>query len=237
MKLTKKTVEKNLAAMAVNFEFEAVKPYMKLIFDQLTSENFTEDDFNKACNGIIKSETNFYGKKPPVAMFLKYADKKTLSLDQQAQTEAEKIIQASDYITATLFDNQTTNAAADAYGGLGKINYDLFDQYNAKRKDRGWLKKELIEIWLDCRTSGKRSNIPLGLSNAVRKDDITFIGDQATCQAMLDNSRKAIEAPSNPKVDEVVKSVGNRGEGRKFDFNKAKEEAFKKIENSPYYEY
>ena len=71
--LTIQTTSKGLTAMSINFGFEISEAYIELVFNQLTSENLTNEDFNKACNVIIKTEVCLYGKMPTVAMFLQYA--------------------------------------------------------------------------------------------------------------------------------------------------------------------
>lgn len=191
--LTKKTILQSLTTLRIDSSIEIseqdLDAKINIIYEQC-KELAGDDDFKKATNQIICEGIELYGKLPKTALFLEKLGYKILSPKEQANIEVERIIEAANYPTSTLFDNEFTNAAVRAYGGLKKIYYDHFDKFNNNPIQRGWLKKQLVEIWLSCQADNKRSNIPLMIENS---KNITFIGDKVKCQNILESSKQLVK--------------------------------------------
>ena len=234
--LTKKTILQCLITLKIDSSIEISEQDLKektnIIYEQckeLRDETLCDDDFKKATNQIIREGIELYGKLPKTILFLEKLGFKKPSPKEQASIEAERIIEAAHYPSTTLFDNEFTNAAVIAYGGLGAINYDHFSSYNPNPTKREWLKKELVEVWLSCQADNKRKNTPFFVEGSNR---ITFVGDKVKCQNMLESS-KQLEAPD--KKIEVISNIGNQFPKKKFDFEKTRRMAFAACESSPYY--
>lgn len=208
MKLTIETVTEGVTSIAVNFSLEASEAYQSFIFDQLENK-LTEEEFNKACSAIICQQVISYNKMPNVGVFLKYSGKQELDPEQQAELEAERIINAATYPAPTLTDNKFTNKTMHRYGGIGKVYFDVHDTYNRDRKPntRHWVKKELISIWLSCHTNGKTSNKPSYPAISSKNDPISFVGDKVKCQELLDSSQKLLEEPKNESIGKVIRKL------------------------------
>ncbi len=201
--LTKKTILQCLISLKIDSSIEISEQDLvikiNIIYEHC--KEFGDDDFKKATNQIIREGIELYGKLPKTALFLEKLGYKILPPKEQANIEVERIIEAANYPTSTLFDNEFTNATVKAYGGLKRINYDHFDKFNNNPTKRGWLKKELVEIWLSCQADNKRSKIPLMIEDS---NNITFVGDKVKCQSMLDSS-KQLEAP----IDKTTEFINN----------------------------
>ena len=158
---------------------------------------------------------------PPVAVFVKLAGKQELTIEQQASNEVERILDQAGYAISVLFDNEYSNATVAKYGGMWKIYWDLngYDNYN--KKERNWLKKELVEIWLTCQSDNNRKSTPSIVEGNI--DNIKFIGDNKKCQQMIDSKTKEIEKPVEA-VDIIAQNIKLNKE-ENFDFNKAKQQA------------
>lgn len=223
MKLTIETVTAGVTSIAVNYTLEASEAYQYLIFEEL-EDKLTAEEFNKACKAIISQESVSYNKMPNVGVFLKYAKKQELDPEQQAELEAESIIDTASYPTPVLFDNEFTNAALHSYGDIGKVYFDIYDKYNHNPKSRNWVKKELKEIWLFCQINDKTSNKPSYPAISSKNDPVSFIGDKAKCQELLDSSQKLLEEKSNvqkvhianSKMDKIIGKLEEGWKNKRF---------------------
>jgi len=195
-------------------EMEAWKKRLRLIFGILEAKDFTDQDLKKAVMGIISNESSLFGNLPPIAMFLKYAGKQEKDPKEQAEIEAESIIETCSYPTPVLFDNELTNATLHSYGGIGTVYFDVYDSFNRNQKSRNWVKKELASIWLSCYETGNKSNKPSLPSGSGRNAEVSFIGDKVKCQELWDNSILLLEEKSNvqkvniPHMDNVIAELG-----------------------------
>lgn len=196
--LTKKTILQCLTSLRIDSSIEISKQNLdekvNIIYEQC--QELGDDDFKKATNQIIREGIELYGKLPKAALFLEKAGYKTFSPKEQANIEAERIIEAASYPATTLFDNEFTNAAVEAYGGLRKIYFHLFDKFNPDPKKREWFKKELVEIWLSCQADNKRKNTPLFVEGGDSVKKIYFVGDKIKCQNILESSEQLHISPN-----------------------------------------
>jgi len=224
--LTIQTTAKALATICFNFSIEmekqAYKAYVDFIFNQLSSENLTNDDFNKACNAIIKTETNLYGKMPTVAMFLKYADKQQLTLEQQAKIEADTIINHlsqfyyTDDVRDCVFDKPQTNTAVNKIGGLLYIfrRLKLGDE-----KTRPFLKKDLAETWLNYYHSSHQDSICKGSTDfyfgigaggetrfRYREAEIHYVGDKSEVKKI----EQSKPTKNQERVNLLISKIGRK---------------------------
>jgi len=147
-----------------------------------------DDQLNKGFNKVMSisaeewNKKYGFGGKPAIADWIEFfADKTTFTPEKEASIEVSRIINHAQYYYGndTVFDNKTTNACIKTYGGLGKINYELFDNYNPKRADRTWVAKELRDIWLDCHSSGQGDFTPCTGNSSSRR--IVYVGDKNKC--------------------------------------------------------
>lgn len=214
--LTIEIVGKGLLTIALNYSLEIptlkdskeneIASYLDIFYSKLKEKQFTKHEFFKAVNGIIDNEKDMFGKMPSFAMFLQYTGKLELTLEKQAQMQVERILEESTYPRSTLFDNEFTNSAVQAYGGIRKIYYDCFDKWNSNiLKERHWIKKELTEIWLNCQADNKRKSTPSIVDGQYSR--INFVGDEIICQKMIDEQKK-LEAPN--KINKIIAKIGNR---------------------------
>jgi len=203
-------------------EMEAWKKRLRLIFVILEAKDFTDQDFNKAVIGIISNESSLFGNLPPIAMFLKYAGKQEKDPKEQAILEVAKIINhVEGYYggNPVVFDNPTTNACVNGYGGIVLIAREA----NQKAK-RDWLIRNLQTLWIACFNDGINENYCRGktpqkymrfiegrwtrsengqLFQGVYEEEklpIDFVGDEVKCQELL-------EEPKNPEMDKIVVNI------------------------------
>ncbi len=184
------------------------KAHVQFIFDILEKEGFTDQDFEEVVMKIIKKEDSLFGAKiPPIKWFLKYSGKQELDPKEQAEIETERIINTASYPCPVLFDNQFTNSAVGSYGGIGKVYFDVYDDFNCNRKSRHWVKRELVNIWLSCHADGKTSNKPSYPAIYSKSAPISFVGDKAKCLELLDSSTKLLEEPKNDKMNKIFSKI------------------------------
>lgn len=210
-------------------EMEAWRKRLKLIFVILEAKGLTDQNLDKAVMGIISNETSLFGNLPPIAMFLKYAGKQEKDPKEQAILEVNKIINHVDGYyggNPVVFDNPTTNACVNGYGGIIQIAREV----NSNSK-RGWMVKNLQDIWIACFNDGLvenycRGRTPLKYFRHVKGKScrsengykmegimveeelqIDFVGDEAKCRELLGSSVKLLEEPKNDKIDKIVRKL------------------------------
>lgn len=232
MKLTIETVVKGISAIAVNYTLEASEAYQDLIFEQL-KDKLTDDEFNEACKAIICQESISYNKMPNIGVFLKYSGKQELDPKEQAILEVSKIINHVDVYydgNPVIFENTTTNACVNGYGGIVGIAREV----NSQAK-RDWIVKSLEGIWKACfhdgitenycrgrtpqkyhrHVKGKFYKDPQGctLEGVLVEEKLTilFVGDEAKCQKLLDKSQKLLEEPKNPEMEKIIAKLEEGG--------------------------
>lgn len=206
MKMKKMLTKKNILQCLTNIKIDSsieiseqdLDAKVNIIYDQC--KELTDDEFKKATNQIICKGIELYGKLPKAALFLK----KQQDPEEQAELEAERIIDTASYPCPVIFDNGFTNAALKAYGGIGKVYFDVHDSFNRDRKSRHWVKKELISIWIHCHFHGKTSNEPSYPAISSKNDHIDLVGDKVKCQELLDSSQKLLEEPRNEEMDKII---------------------------------
>lgn len=147
-----------------------------------------DEQINKGFNKVMSisaeewNKKYGFGGKPAITDWIEFfADKTTFTPEKESSIEVNRIINHAQYYYGndTVFDNKTTNACVKAYGGLGKINYDLFDNYNPKHSDRTWVARELRNIWLDCHSSEQGDFTPIAGTSSSKR--IVFVGDKNKC--------------------------------------------------------
>ncbi len=236
IKLNEELFKTEFAILRENFNFEVSTPYLSLIFQSLENK-ISDEAFKTATKRYILEVTmeiwnkkyGFNGK-PALADWLEFfTGNRILTLDQQAEIQVERIIEAASYPISILFDNGHTNATIIAYGGLKKINYDHFDSYNPNPKTRHWLKTELIKIWLTCQAENKNRFAPFYIGG--NTTEIKFVGDKSICQKMLYKAKK-LEVTTPKAIEDLAKAFKSNTSG-KFDFEKAREMAIA-CTRSPY---
>lgn len=226
MKLTIEAVVKGLSAISINFTLEASEAYQDLIFSQLKNK-LTDEEFKEACLKIITAyPNNLYGKMPPVAMFLKYAGKQELSLEQQAEIETNKIINYlsqfyyPDDIRDSVFDCPQTNTAVNKFGGLIYIFKQL-----AEQKNHSFFKKELAETWLNYYHSSHHDNICKGSSDFSygigangqtsfrhRKAEIVYVGEKCD-QKVIEQAKSTKD---QGKVNLLISNLFKNGKEKQL---------------------
>lgn len=163
--LTIKTVQEWLLYLKVEYSIQISNEdlFAKAEITYRVCKELTNEEFIAAAESIIKSGVELYGKLPKSALFLEHAGKKSKSPEALAASEVEHILQrvASSCAANDDFKHEITRKCVSAYGGVSKLYFDLFDAYNPKPKERQWVKKELIEIWLDCYDRSKAFVAPL----------------------------------------------------------------------------
>lgn len=209
--------KENLTLFCENYNFEASKPYIKLVFNHLESRGVTDMQFKQGVNTLMntKKKSDFYGR-PAVADWLDVLGllKKPLSLEKVANQEATKLIE---YVTSytyhkrILFDNPTTNATIEAMGGIADMCWNYSDTNPNKKDDLTWFRKEFIQYWLDCYDLKKEKTTPL-FRPAGHLDEVEMIGDKQKCLAMLEKNKLVIEN-DNTKVLDVVGNLSNKLRG------------------------
>ena len=209
--LDEKLFKKGFIILRENFNFEISAAYLSLIFETLKNR-ISDEEFNTATNRYLTEVTmeiwnkkyGFNGK-PAIADWLEFfTGNKKLTLDEQAKIQVERIIDEAKYPENVIFDNEFTNATVATYGGLKKMNYDSFDNYNPSPKKREWLKKELVEIWLTCNMDNKRRSKPFIINSSHK--NIEFIGNKDVCKNMID--RENLLEYKQPKfIENLSKSL------------------------------
>jgi hypothetical protein len=203
----------NLKRISVNFSNISFSDlYISVMFKELNNFGFNDKDFLQSVNSIIDNEKTLF-QPPSKALFIHNSDKKPLTDDEQANIEVERMIEAAEFYGSVIFDNEFTNAAIDKYGGIGKLHFELFDDYNLNKTGRNWIKRELKEIWLNCKITSNKSCRPSCIKGSMC-ENIRFIGNKEKCQNLLNNYQLVIEDNSKPigkclSIGEIVNNNSN----------------------------
>ena len=175
----------NLARLGVNFSnLTITKEYTKNMYTELMNFGFNDHDFQCAVDEIMNRETQLFNL-PTKALFIKYSNKKPIDDERMAEIEASRIIEASKLEKPVIFDNPTTNAVLIECGGIGKIYFDLFDQFNDNRKQQHWIEKDLQRKWINCKISNKQSYFPSYPKSYLGSSEPELIGDPNKCRELI----------------------------------------------------
>ena len=186
----------------------------------LKCENFTDkqlaDGFNKVMNisAADWNKTYGFGGKPNIQGWLEFfGAEKQASMDTIAALEVARILDYASYYygNSVWFDNPTTNACVEVYGGIGKIAWAI-DKTNDNKEDAKWVSKNLKEIWLQC-YDGKRERSQPCLGRPKPKIfhkgelidqpiKIDFVGDKTKYLAIEDKPKESniIQLPTLKKI-------------------------------------
>lgn len=202
------TVSKNLTKLSFNFSNLQITPeYIDFIFEELKQANFTNDDFIKAINKIINENRQLFNL-PSKALFLEAANKKSLTDEQEATLEVNKLIEyCNGYVSATelITDNPFLNKTLSDYGGFAKLVWDL-DSFNEEKKDLIWIRKDLVNFYLINKAANQGHMIPsIRKSNLApwEKKQLGIIGDKAKIQLELEENKEE-------KTVEVIKQLAEQ---------------------------
>lgn len=174
--VTKKIIHQNLTKLKIDNSISISDAEMdlkvNLLFDSCKS--MTDEQFTKATNQIIMEGVELYGKLPKAALFLEKAGEKPQDITSIAKMQVAKILIEADHFFGGnyKFENPVTNATVKRYGGLCKLNFDLFDNSNDKPKQKEWVAKDLLEIWLQCHDGKIYDDKPTILDPATKRIEI-----------------------------------------------------------------
>jgi len=164
--------------------------------------------FNKVMDiPAVEWNKNYgFGGKPPISEWVGFlTGQKTKSIDTIAALEVARILDYASYYygNSVWFDNPTTNACVEVYGGIGKIAWAI-DETNDNKEDGKWIAKNLKEIWLQCYDGKKERTQPcLGRS----KPKIFHKGeliDQPIKIDFVGDKTKYIAIEENPKETNII---------------------------------
>jgi hypothetical protein len=195
----KQKLIKTLQMLEKSYNFEYPADILSLLTRVIESKNI---DYNTICDlmqnlliTVTKDQWNQkYGFKgyPTIADWLEMLgvkeDSCLMSLEEKAGVEVAKIfegIKAAQYGGGVIFDNQTTNACVENYGGISQLIWDL-DKFNDKKRDKHWVKKELKEEWITCKMANKTSAYAT-FNNSSSSKKISYIGNKEACKNMIEN--------------------------------------------------
>jgi hypothetical protein len=208
MNLQFKTVIEAIVSLEMNFNLEAKESYDRMIFKFLTAQGVTDDSFSKATLDIMAKYDKLFAL-PPVAMWLKHCNSGGLEIEEVARKEVVKMVGIfiPYFSGGVIFDNPTTNAAMEVYGGLKKLKWAL-DPDNKNKPDFSFLKRDLKDIWLGCYDEGKEAYEPQ--FDSTSNKEIRYEGDKERCLALIKKGQMLIEEEKkdNP-MKGVVKNLAN----------------------------
>ena len=149
--------QENFEIIEINFDFKYPTKLMMMIYEKC--KHISTEDLNKAVAKILAmnaegwSKVCGFGKKsPPLAEWINlFAGIKEPSPELKAALEVARILDFASYYygNSVWFDNPTTNACVETYGGIGKIAWAI-DKTNENKDDAKWIAKNLKDIWLQC---------------------------------------------------------------------------------------
>jgi hypothetical protein len=196
---SKEKLIKTLQMLEKSYNFKYPTDILSLLTKVLESKDI---GYNTICDlmqnlltSVTKEQWNQkYGFKgyPAIADWLEMLgvkeDSCLMSPEERAEIEVSKVfegVQVAQYGGGVIFDNQTTNACVESYGGIGKLIWDL-DDFNHKKRDKHWVKKELKESWLTCKMANKKSSYAT-FNNSSSSQKISYIGNKEVCKNMIEN--------------------------------------------------
>jgi len=208
MNLEFKTVIEAIASLEMNFNLQAKENYDRMVFKFLAAQGITNDSFSKATLDIMAKYDKLFAL-PTVAMWLKHCSFGGLDIEEIARQEVTRMIGIfiPYFSGGVIFDNPTTNAALQVYGGLKKLKWDL-DPDNDKRPDFSFLKKDLKDIWLGCYDSGKEAYEPQ--FDSTSNKEVRYEGDKKKCLTLIQKGQMLIEEEKKEDpMKGVVKNLAN----------------------------
>ena len=151
--------------------------------DQLyhQTSRFSDNELNKGFAKIFSmsledwNKKYGFGGKPAIADWLVFfGAEKPQDITSIAKMQVAKILIEADHFFGGnyQFENPVTNATVKRYGGLRKLNWELFDSSNDKPKQKEWVVKEFVEIWLQCHDGKIFDDKPTILDPATKRIDI-----------------------------------------------------------------
>lgn len=161
---SKTAINQGLIALAIDNSIDISNENLfdaKVNLTYADCKNLTDDQFTRAINKIRSSGLELYGKLPKSAVILENAGIKEVPIDTIASLEVARILDYANYYcgNSVWFDNPTTNACVEVYGGISKIAWAI-DKTNDNKEDRKWIAKNLKEIWLQCYDGKKEKLTP-----------------------------------------------------------------------------
>lgn len=215
----KEKLIKTLQMLEKSYNFEYPADILSILTRVIDSKNI---DYNTICDlmqnlliTVTKDQWNQkYGFKgyPAIADWLEMLGLKEnsclMSPDEKAEIEVAKIFEGmkeAQYGGGVIFDNKTTNACVESYGGIGKLIWDL-DDFNERKRDEHWVKKELKQTWLTCKMANKTS-VYATFNNSSSSKKISYIGNKEACKNMIKNRLENL----NQKAElPEIKSLANK---------------------------
>jgi hypothetical protein len=213
---SKTAINQGLTALAIDNSIDISNQNLfdaKVNLTYADCKNLTDEQFTRAIHKIRSSGLELYGKLPKSAVILENAGIKEASMDTIASLEVARVLDYASYYfgNSVWFDNPTTNACVEVYGGIGKIVWAI-DKTNDNKEDGKWVSKNLKEIWLQCYDGKKERNQPcLGRSKPkiFHKGElidqpikIDFVGDKTKYLAIEDKPKQSniIQLPTLKKI-------------------------------------
>lgn len=202
---SKTAINQGLTALAIDNSIDISNQNLfdaKVNLTYSDCKNLTDEQFTRAINKIRSSGLELYGKLPKSAVILENAGIKEASTETIAALEVARILDYASYYygNSVWFDNPTTNACVEVYGGIGKIAWAI-DKTNDNKEDGKWVSKNLKEIWLQCYDGKKERTQPcLGRSKPkiFHKGEfidqpikIDFVGDETKYLAIEDKPKQS----------------------------------------------
>ena len=145
--------QENFEIIEINFDFKYPTKLMMMIYEKC--KHISTDDLNKAVSKILTmnaegwSKICGFGKKsPPLAEWINlFAGIKEPSPELKAALEVARILDYASYYygNSVWFDNPTTNACVETYGGIGKIAW-IIDSTNDDKESRKYLPKQRLTV-------------------------------------------------------------------------------------------
>ena len=222
--------KKSLSILEKNYNFKYSPELLTPLIIALKENGISVNDFSKLVQGLLLKVTQEewnrkYGFKgyPAIANWLDMLGVKrerVLSLEEQCNIEVNRIMEGVlevSFSGGVIFDNPTTNATVESYGGISELAWDL-DPCNDKKREKTWVKKELKELWLTCHADNKKSYSPSFRSGG---GTVHLIGNENNCKEMLGSISMRLENHSsteNKPIDEVRRLAD------KFSFSGEKKE-------------
>ena len=216
--MDKQLINDTMAGLAENFNFQYKTSYLIILMKTLENQGIDAIDFTQVITKLITNTTKpewdkkyGFNGKPAIADWLEMVGKKgkTLTDEQQVIIEVEKMLEgvrAVQFGGGVLFDNPITNATIESYGGISKLSWDL-NQDNNNKQQETWVRKELKEKWLACRTREKESITP---SYRGSSTTINFIGNEDKCKQLIEQSMSRIEDKTENPILGLVKDMGDK---------------------------
>lgn len=186
---------------------------------------FSDEQINTGINTLMNISPDvwkerYFNGKPPLNDWIRFFQGEQLGRDDIATLEVNKLLKHTPYYGSdVIFDNPTTNACLEAFGGVNEL---------AKAREKGnrsFLVKELKELWLACYNSGKKKFTPCaGESQPLtfkyvkgvfstspegyqlegvfekRQNSLEYVGDKNKCLQLMEQKEPVRLIPNFKKV-------------------------------------